>query len=252
MPKRELSLKTPWMNAAGSLGFAPDPRGVVDLTKLGAFVTNPISSQARSPTNGKRFASFPGGFLLHTGHPNPGLKAAIRRYASRWRGSPIPVLVHLLVQSAQETAEMIYKLEAIDGVAGVEIGLPPDIEAGSIREFVEAAIGEIPVLVRIPMDRALEMVGHLEKSDIAGVSLGPSRGTLPDSDGGFLNGRLYGPACYPQGLAAVRSISKSGVPVIGSGGACSQAQADSMLQAGAIAVQLDSVLWRGVGLENPW
>lgn len=245
MPKRELSLKTPWMNAAGSLGFAPELHGAVDLSMLGAFVTNPISLRARSPAQGRRFASFPGGFLLHTGHPNPGFKTAIRQYASRWRRSPIPVLVHLLVQSPQEAAEMIYRLESIESVTGVEVGLPLDVEAGSIREYIEATTGELPILIRIPADRTLELVEPLSNSDIAGVSLAPRRGTLPDSDGGFMHGRLYGPACFPQGLADVELLSKSGVQVIGAGGVTTKAQADAMLRAGAIAVQLDCVLWRG-------
>jgi dihydroorotate dehydrogenase len=35
------------------------------------------------------------------------------------------------------------------------------------------------------------------------------------------------------------------VPVIGAGGVYSQAQVESMLAAGALAVQVDAILWRG-------
>ena len=75
MSKSELLLNTPIMNAAGCLGFAPDTHGPTDLSQLGAFITNPISLLARSPAHGPRFLSFPGGFMLHTGYPNPGLGA---------------------------------------------------------------------------------------------------------------------------------------------------------------------------------
>ena len=61
----------------------------------------------------------------------------------------------------------------------------------------------------------------------------------------MVEGRLYGPALFPQALAGVRGLAQAGVPVIGAGGVYSQAQAQAMLAAGALAVQLDAVLWRG-------
>ena len=53
-------LTPPLMNAAGSLGFAPDMRTPVDMSKLGAFITNPISLGPRSPAQGKRFPGVSG------------------------------------------------------------------------------------------------------------------------------------------------------------------------------------------------
>jgi dihydroorotate dehydrogenase len=46
-------------------------------------------------------------------------------------------------------------------------------------------------------------------------------------------------------MAAVQTLTRRGIPVIGSSGIFTPAQAEAMLQAGAIAVQLDAVLWRG-------
>ena len=82
MPKFDLALNTPIMNAAGSLGFALDPNVPIDISHLGAFVTNPISIRKRTPARGPRLLEFPGGFLLHSGYPNPGLDSIIRRFAS--------------------------------------------------------------------------------------------------------------------------------------------------------------------------
>ena len=45
----DLAIHPPFMNAAGCLGFAPNPRGPVDLGRLGAFVTNPVSLAPRQP-----------------------------------------------------------------------------------------------------------------------------------------------------------------------------------------------------------
>jgi dihydroorotate dehydrogenase (NAD+) catalytic subunit len=245
MSKSDLLLKTPIMNAAGSLGFMPDPHGPTDISGLGAFITNPISLLRRTPAHGPRFLSFPGGYLLHTGYPNPGLASAIRRYAGGWRRSPLPVLVHLLAQKAGEVAEMVRKLEGMEGVAGFEVGLPLEAGVELMQEFARAAAGELPVVLRIPIDRAGGLADGFAQTRLAAVSLAPPRGALPLPGGGSVQGRLYGPALFPQALAAVQALAHRNIPVIGSGGVYTPAQAEAMLQAGAIAVQLDAVFWRG-------
>jgi dihydroorotate dehydrogenase (NAD+) catalytic subunit len=245
MPKFDLSLSLPLMNAAGCLGFAPNPHGLVDLTRLGAFITNPISLEARTPAHSPRYLRFPGGFLLHTGYPNPSLKAAIRRFGPRWAHSPLPVIVHLLAQSPSEAAMMVSMLEAVEGVTGVEIGLPPGVDAAAVNAFARAVSGELPLILRLPMEEASRLSPALAQGYAAAVSLAPPRGTLPSPQGGLAQGRLYGPAVYPLALAAVQGLKRSGVPVIGAGGIYRQQDVQAMLQAGAIAVQLDSVLWRG-------
>ena len=77
MFKQDLAFRTPLMNAAGALGFIPNRRAPFDLGCLGAFVTNPISLSPRQPAENRVILPFAGGFLLHTGLPNPGLRAAL-------------------------------------------------------------------------------------------------------------------------------------------------------------------------------
>ena len=84
MAKQDLKFDPPVMNAAGSLGFSPERYTPIDWSKLGAFVTNPISLLPRTPAQGGRFTSYTGGFLLHTGYPNPGFRQVVRRYARKW------------------------------------------------------------------------------------------------------------------------------------------------------------------------
>ena len=248
--KHELGFDPPLMNAAGSLGFAPERRGAADLAHLGAFVTNPVSLAPRNPALGVRFLSYPGGFLLHTGHPNPGLKTVIRRYADRWARSPLSVIVHLLCQEAGEVAQMVTRLEGLVGVEGVELGLPPQVEARTALEMIRAAEGELPVMARLPLERALELAVAIATAASSGlrvtaVSLGPPRGALPAPRAGLAHGRLYGPAIFPLALATLRSVRQAGLLVIGAGGVYRVDQIEAMLAAGAMGVQLDSVLWRG-------
>jgi dihydroorotate dehydrogenase (NAD+) catalytic subunit len=250
LPKVDLSLAYTLMNAAGALGFAPDPHLAAELKRLGAFVTNPISLHRRTPAQGRRYLEFPGGFLLHSGYPNPGLNAAKRRYARRWAAATLPVLVHLLPLHPRQLAQMLASLEGLEGVWGVEIGLPPETNAPAALAFAQAAVGELPIILRLPFERAPELAGALASSalaeELAAVSLAPPRGSLPDpQDGVLVSGRLYGPAIFPQALAAVRAMAATGLPVIASGGVYQEAQIQAMRQAGAFAVQLDAVLWRG-------
>ena len=245
MPKYDLFIQPPYMNAAGSLGFAPNPHGPVDLSRLGVFVTNPVSLKARTVAHGRRFASFQGGFLLHTGYPNLGLSAVIRRYASRWARSDLAVIVHLLVQHIRDLPGMIGRLETLEGVVGVELGLPPEMDRRELQAYVQMASGELPVIVRLPFEAALNLASVAWEAGAAAVSLSPPRGLVAGEAAGFSPGRLYGPGLLPQSLGLVQAISQLDIPIIGSGGIYNARQADDMLGMGALAVQLDACLWRG-------
>ena len=240
MPKSELRFEPPLMNAAGMLGFAPDARFRQDFAALGAFVTHPVSRAPRTPAGGRRVLEFAGGFLLHTGLPNPGLSAVLRRYARRWQKSPLPVIVHLLPLSPADLREMTARLEEIEGVAGLEIGLPPEVDAPAVSDFTRAAAGELPLIVRLPLTQAEMLAPAAMEAGAAAVSLGPPRGAL---DG--VRGRLYGPGLLPLSLGVVENLAETGIPVIGGGGVYHPRDVESMLEAGALAVQVGAALWKG-------
>lgn len=251
MPKTDLFLEKPLMNAAGTLGFSPDYKGPLDLDRLGAFITNPISWLARTPARGERFLPFSGGFLLHSGYPNPGIKKAIKHHAPRWARSPLPIIVHLLAEDPHTLAQMVQRLEGLPGLLGIELGLPPDIEPGLAYQLAMAAVGELALIVRIPFEQACganpdrSLFDALGQAGVNALSLAPPRGTLLDSHGSPVTGRLYGPALFPQALAATTRLADLGLPFIAAGGVTTSQDVEAMLSVGAAAVQLDAVLWRG-------
>lgn len=245
MDKVSLLLEKPLLNAAGTLGFAPDRASPVDLTRLGAFITNPVSLEPRTAAHGVRLIEYPGGFLLHTGYPNPGLRAVLRRYAARWRQLPIPLLVHLLARTPEEVYRAVLELEKVDGVTGFEIGLPPGCTREQAVALFKAARGERAVILRLPFENAQELGAALLAAGSPTISLGPPRGILPGPAGKLVSGRLYGPAVFPLMLPVVRSLAEMGFEVIGGGGVYMAEQVAVMLASGASAVQLDTVLWRG-------
>jgi dihydroorotate dehydrogenase (NAD+) catalytic subunit len=254
MPKTDVVYSPPVLNAAGTLGFIPDTHGPVGLSSLGGFVTNPLSLRPRRPASSAGCLAFPGGFLLHTGYPNPGLNRALRLWSPAWARSPLPVLVSLLLHDIGDVARMLEALEGIPGVAGVEINLPSGAEPHDLLAVTQAAFRELAVVVRLPLDQAERMVqgiaDDLLEAGLAAVSLGPPRGALVDSQGRLVHGRLYGPALYPQNLTVTHALASAGLPGISAGGVYSHVQVEDLLCVGASAVQLDAALWRNPGLAS--
>ncbi len=239
-----LDLRTPWMNAAGSLGFAPNPRGDVPLQDFGAFVTNPISLRLRKAAHPPRLLKFPGGVLIHTGHPNFGLRAALKSYAAAWARSPLPIIVHLLSAESKQLRTAMPRLEELENILAIELGLDIEISLSQAMDLVHIAAGELPLIVQVPLDRTLELSPALIEAGASAICLGPPRGSLPGPDGKLVSGRLYGPALFPQTLATMRQLVTNDIPVIASGGVQTKADGEALLAAGAIAVQMDIALWK--------
>lgn len=247
MAKYDLAFDPPIMNAAGSLGFTPDIHSPMDWSLLGAFVTNPISLTPRTPAHGRHYTAYPGGFLLHTGYPNPGLSQILRRFTGTWSRSPRPVIVHLLAKSAEEVAKMARRLENVEGVNGLEVGIVSDASSEMVVACTQAASGELPVIIQLPMERCIDLASGAIQAGAVAVSLAAPRGLFPAQDGETIEGRLYGPAILPMALKVVYQLTHLRIPTIGSGGIYDQSHVQAMLAAGALAVQLDSVLWREAG-----
>jgi len=244
MSKRDLWLDPPWMNAAGTLGFAPDLRAPVERTGLGAFVTNPLSRRPRRPADPPACLPVEGGVLIHTGLPNPGLSAAIHRYGRRWASIKLPVIVHLMADSPQVTARMVQSLEGRENVMAVELGFPPGAAGVDILAVLRAALGELPLIVQLPGEDLLPLGPDLVAAGAAALSMAAPRG-----EAGGVRGRIYGPGLFAQTLETTRACAASGLPVIAAGGVYIKENAQALIEAGALAVQLDTVLWKPGGLQ---
>ncbi len=249
-PREELTLASPWINGTGSLGFAPGSSWTVPFEQ-GAFITNPISLRPRTPAEDRALIEYPGGFLLHTGIANPGINEAINRYAARWARATLPVWVYILADTPENVRQMVKTLEELEGVSAIVLGLPPRAYSEQALALTAAASGERPLVVEIPLSSASEgWVGRLAGLGVSALSLAAPRGALPGQAGQVIGGHLIGPGLFPQVLAAVRTARRSHLPLIASAGVYSKAQGETLLQAGAWAVALDGVLWRGWDEES--
>ena len=76
----------------------------------------------------------------------------------------MPVLVHLLVQNPEEVSRMVERLESLDGVMGIELGLPPGADKDLAADLVNAAVGELPVIARLPFEHSSQLAPALTTS----------------------------------------------------------------------------------------
>lgn len=241
--KRDLYFSKPLINAAGSLGFSPDSRNGIPLDSFGAFVTNPLSLRPRLPAAHPAVIEYPGGFLLHTGLPNPGFNAALKKYSAKWKRADLPIIIHLMADRPEEAQRMVRELENVENVMAVQLGFAPLLADDIILLTLEMCLGEMPLIFALPQEQILTLGPRLAGNGAEAVSLAAPRGAVYDKAGNLVTGRLFGRSLFPRALDVVRSAAMSGLPIIGSGGVWTDADAESMLKAGAIAVETDTRLW---------
>ncbi len=247
--KDTLVVENPVMPAAGTFGFdGAGYRDLIDLTKLGALVTNPVTWRPRRAARGPHVVPLPSGALIHTGLPNPGIRKVIQRYGPSWERSLAPVIVHVVATTPDEVARCAGELEHAPGVVGIELGLHDRATPDDIIALVRAALDHTlrPLLVRVPLYSALESALAAQDAGAGGIVVAaPPRGTTRDPESGRLTGgRIYGPWLAAQTLRAVGQVAGAvDIPVIGSGGIHTPDVARDFIEAGAVAVQVDSVTW---------
>lgn len=247
MPKQDLNFRNPIANCAGMLGFAPIPGKTPDYDQLGAFFTNPVSLLQRHPADQRCATLFPGGVLLHSGFPNPGLVQVFKKYHHQWQTAPMPVILHLMVDDRPCIESMLKILQDADGIAGLEISFRPGLDHQSIVECLTLAASERPVIAQLDLQTMALVLPFMQNCELNAVSVPARRGRLPSQSGegdkAWVKGRLFGPALFPQALVDLEAALQYQIPVIMSGGITSRETAEQMIKAGAFAVQVDTVLW---------
>ncbi|MEL6309350.1 MAG: hypothetical protein AAFN11_22110 [Chloroflexota bacterium] len=247
--KYALMVDTPVMNGAGTLGFANAYLNMIDVNKLGAYVTNPVTYEGWSPAHGTRVVPLDAGVLMHTGLPNAGVRKTIQEFSPVWRDLSVPTIMHLIATNTDHIQRAIEMIDYSDAIMGIELGLNDDITWQEAESLVRAATeyAEKPVLVRLPMYDAYEIAGAVADAGAdALVISAPPRGTARDPRSGQLvSGRVYSPIVKAQALKIAEVIATriKDVPIIGAGGIHSIQDARDFLEVGAVAVQVDSVVW---------
>jgi len=247
--KYSLIVSSPVMPAAGTFGFGDSYRALLDYEKLGAIVTNPATIEPWRPAAGTRIIPLDAGVLVHTGLPNPGLAKVISQNRRVWAKLSVPVILHLVGTSARQVKQAISMIDDIDEIAAVELGLNDDIDRNAAVDLVtEAARMEKPLLARLPFYQCHQLAQPVADAGADALVLtAPPRGSARDPHSGRLvSGRVYGPLIKPMVLRLVGRLRRQlpdELPLIASGGIHSPQDARDYIDAGAIAVQVDTATW---------
>jgi len=156
--------------------------------------------------------------------------------------------VHVVATSPDDVARCVGALDTVHGVAGIELGLHDRATPDDVIDIVQAALDYTlrPLLVRVPLYSALESALAAEDAGAGAIVIAaPPRGTTRDPETGRLTGgRVYGPSLKAQALRALGLVAtRITIPVIGSGGIHSPDDARDFIEAGAVAVQVDTATW---------
>lgn len=252
-----LPIDVPVMPACGAFGYGDVYQDLVDVSNLGAVITNPVSLRPRRAARGQRIGVWGQGFVVHTGWPNPGLRKVIQTYRDTWERFPVPVIVHVLATRPAEVARVVRYLSGVRGVRGVELGFAADASAERVLNTLAAAVDEsdLPVIAKVPFGRVDALAVPLVEQGADAVTLtAPPRAVLPlrnadDAVAHYMRGRLYSATLFPLLLHELSCwANKLPAPVLACGGIASTDDALACLSLGAAAVQIDPLLWRDPSL----
>lgn len=244
--KRELALRSPLMAAAGALGIAPSRREHLALEHIGAVVTPPLTWAPIAEAETPRLARTVAGYVLHTGRRNPGLRRAIRRHADAWERLGIPVVAALYARHPADLAELTARASECEALQAFEIHLPHTVTPDEAYEGTRLALGEsaVPCLVRVPFESTVETARAVAEAGAdALVVAAPPIGRAPADGGAWVRGPLHSPALAPLYAERVHRVrTATALPIIARGGVAEATHVLAHLAAGAVAVQLDSIL----------
>ena len=255
-----LRLRNPIIAASGTFGYGVEFAHLVDLKRIGGFVTKGLSLNPIHGSPAPRLCPTPAGMLNAVGLQNVGVRAFIAEKLPVLRKYDTPVLVNVFGHSAEEYSEVIRTLEDAAGVAAYELNIScPNVKEGGIQFGSDPAMVSqvVGVARRSIASRALWVklsplvtdIGVIAKAaEEAGADGLTVANTYPAmaidvNEGrsrlGSPTGGLSGPAIRPITLRLVWEASKVvRIPIIGLGGIETVDDVLEYLAAGATAVQV--------------
>jgi len=265
-----LEFANPVLLSSGTAGYGRELAGIVDLERLGGFVTKAVSIEPRHGNASPRVWDFDGGMINAVGLANPGAHA-VRDDALPWIAAHVRaprVLVNVVGRALEDFAEVIATLDGSAGVHGFELNVScPNtrkggLEFGADPEALRALVARAraatskPLFVKLsPM--LTDVVGTATAAVDSGATGLTLFNTMPglviDAEGrrpvlGFGSGGVSGPALLPVAALAVWKVTRAlpGLPVIGAGGVSSADHALQLILAGASLVAVGTA-----GMADP-
>jgi dihydroorotate dehydrogenase (NAD+) catalytic subunit len=255
-----IPLRNPVLAASGTFGYGIEFAKLVDLNKLGGFVTKGLSREPIAGNPAPRLWHTQAGMMNSVGLQNVGVAAFIRDKLPKLRTYSVPVVANVFGYAIDDYLEVVRQLEDAEGIAAYELNVScPNTKEGGIFFSSDAALLATlvrrvralakgrPLMVKLspnvariePFARAAEEAGADAISLVnTFVSLAIDvESRRPRIGAGF--GGLSGPAIKPIALRMVYEAAQAvAIPVVGIGGIASGEDAAEFLIAGASAVEV--------------
>jgi dihydroorotate dehydrogenase (NAD+) catalytic subunit len=254
-----LALSNPVMTASGTFGYAREFETLVDLNRLGAII---VKGLALKPVKGNpppRIVETACGMLNAIGLENVGIDAFENEKMPFLRTLRPPVIANIYGTTVEEYAGLAERIDAIDGVAAVEVNVScPNVKAGGIVFGVDPlAAARVVAAVRKKTHKTVIVKLSPNVTDVTFIArsveqAGADAVSLINTITGMaidietrrprlanITGGLSGPAIKPVALRMVWQVARTvQVPVIGIGGIRRAEDAIEFFIAGASAVQI--------------
>jgi dihydroorotate dehydrogenase (subfamily 1) family protein len=255
----KMRLKNPVMAASGTFGL--EYGELIDINKLGAYITKTITLNARIGNPPPRLCETASGMLNSIGLENGGLDDFIKNKFPALKKLKIPLVVSIAGDDVTEFKELARALGKVKGIAALEINLScPNVKHGkrdhliaqdeeATHEVIRAsrAATALTIIAKLSPNvtdikkiaRAAELAGADALSLIntlvgLAVDIEKQRPIL-----GNVTGGLSGPAIKPVALRMVReTYNSTKIPIIGIGGITDYKDAVEFMLCGASAVQV--------------
>ena len=254
-----LHLANPVIAASGTFAYGIEFAGLTDLNRLGAIVVKGLSLEPMEGAPAPRLTPTPAGMINAVGLQNVGVQRFISEKLPALRSYRSPIIANVFGRNAEEYAEVVRHLEAVDGLAAYELNIScPNVACGGIQfgsnpqmaaQVVSAArrVSRRPLWVKLSPNvadigviaRAAEQAGGdaltvANTYPAMSIDFRTRRSRIGNPTGG-----LSGRAIKPITLRLVHEASKAvGVPVIGLGGIETGEDILEYFVVGASAVQV--------------
>ena len=118
-----LELANPILAASGTFGYGVEFAHLVDLDRLGGFVTKGLSAQPMAGAPAPRLAETAAGMLNAVGLQNIGVRAFVAEKLPELRKYDTAVLANVFGRTVEEYVEVIRILNDAEGLAAYELNI---------------------------------------------------------------------------------------------------------------------------------
>ncbi len=255
-----LRLRNPILAASGTFGYGLEFAHLVDLNRLGGFVTKGLSRETMEGAPAPRLYPTPSGMLNAVGLQNVGVRAFVAEKLPVLRKFDTTIIANVFGYATDDYVEVIRVLEDAEGLAGYELNIScPNVKKGGMQfgndpTMVSEVVGAArkaavkrPLWVKLsPLVTNIGLIA--QAAEEAGADALTVANTYPamaidyrsgKSRLGSPTGGLSGPAIKPITLRLVWETRKAvKTPILGLGGVETVEDVLEYLAVGASAVQV--------------